>query len=264
MSFSGKTVVVTGVASGIGAETARLLKAAGAKVIGMDRNETRENVDQFIQLDLADPASIDAAVAQVESGIDALCNVAGVPPTPGPEVVLKVNFIGLRHLTEAIVDKLNNGASIVNVASLAGVKWVQNIETVRAGLKMASNDDVKGFVEQHNIVADGIHSSAAYPFSKELVIAWSIKNANRWADRGIRVNVISPGPVDTPIIGDFVKSFGAHADDDIENAGGAGTVGGIASAIVFLANDSSAWINGQNIGTDGGLQAKMIAGAIGL
>ena len=100
--------------------------------------------------------------------------------------------------------------------------------------------------------------------SKELVIAWSVQNANRWADRGIRINVVSPGPVDTPIIGDFVKSFGTHAEDDIENAGGAGTAQDIAPAIVFLADDISSWINGQNIGTDGGLQAKMMSGGLGL
>ena len=58
----GKTYLVTGVASGIGAETSRVLRAKGAKVIGVDRTET-DNADQFCQVDLSDPASIDNLVA---------------------------------------------------------------------------------------------------------------------------------------------------------------------------------------------------------
>ena len=264
MDFLSKTVVVTGTASGIGAETARLLKAAGAKVIGLDRNVTTENVDQFIQIDLSDSASIDAAVAQIPQGIDALCNVAGVPPTPGPEMVIKVNFIGLRQLTEALIEKMNDNASIINVSSVAGVMWSQNIANVKLGLALASNDDVKAFIEAHNIVSDGKESNAAYPFSKQMVNAWSVQNASRWADRGIRINVVSPGPVATPIIDDFVKSFGAKADEDIEAAGGAGKAEDIAPTIVYMAHESSSWVSGQNVATDGGLQAQIMRKMLGL
>lgn len=58
MTLSGKLIVVTGAASGIGAETAAVLTAAGARVIGLDREETGDNVAQFIAVDLSDPASI--------------------------------------------------------------------------------------------------------------------------------------------------------------------------------------------------------------
>ena len=81
MSLESKKIVVTGAASGIGAETVKTLKAQGATVIGVDRNEPKENVDQYIKADLADPDSIAAAVETVPSGIDALCNIAGLPPT---------------------------------------------------------------------------------------------------------------------------------------------------------------------------------------
>ena len=59
--YGGKTFVVTGSASGIGAETSRVLRVKGAKVIGVDRNET-EHVDEFYKTDLSDPSSIDALI----------------------------------------------------------------------------------------------------------------------------------------------------------------------------------------------------------
>jgi NAD(P)-dependent dehydrogenase (short-subunit alcohol dehydrogenase family) len=112
MSLDNKKIVVTGVASGIGAETAKVLKAQGAMVIGVDRNEPKENVDLYIKADLGNPDSIAAAVEAVPNGIDALCNIAGLPPTKDRVDVLKVNFLGLRHLTELMIGKLNDNASI--------------------------------------------------------------------------------------------------------------------------------------------------------
>ena len=121
MSLDNKKIVVTGAASGIGAETAKTLKEQGATVIGIDLNETPGNVDQYIKTDFSDPASIEAAVEAVPCEIDALCNIAGLPPTKDRVDVLKVNFLGLRHFTELMIGKLNDNASIVNVASLAGL-----------------------------------------------------------------------------------------------------------------------------------------------
>ncbi len=127
MNLSGKTIVVTGAASGIGAETARVLTAAGARVIGLDRHEATENIDQFISLDLSDPVSISQAADALPDGIDALCNVAGLPPTAGVVPVMKVNVLGLQALTERVLQKMSEGGSIVNVASLAGSGWPGHI-----------------------------------------------------------------------------------------------------------------------------------------
>ncbi|MGB9437940.1 MAG: SDR family NAD(P)-dependent oxidoreductase, partial [Desulfobacterales bacterium] len=134
MSLENKKIVVTGVASGIGAETAKVLKAKGATIVGVDRNEPKENVDQFIKADLGDPDLIASAVEAVPGGIDALCNIAGLPPTKDRVAVLKVNFLGLRHFTELMIGKLNDNASIVNVASLAGLGWPQAGEQIKAFL----------------------------------------------------------------------------------------------------------------------------------
>ena len=88
----GKTYVVTGVASGIGAETSRVLRAKGAKVIGVGRTET-DNADQFFQVDLSDPASIDNLVALLPEGLDGLVNIAGLPPTAPAQNVLRLDIL---------------------------------------------------------------------------------------------------------------------------------------------------------------------------
>ena len=122
-----KTYIVTGVASGIGAETARLLKEQGAKVIGVDRNEAA-GVDSFFQADLSDPASIDALVDALPSGTNGLANIAGVPPTAPASTVLKVNLYGLQRLTLKLIPKLADGAAVANLASLAGFGWPNAVE----------------------------------------------------------------------------------------------------------------------------------------
>ena len=141
---SGKTYVVTGVASGIGAETSRVLRAKGAKVIGVDRTET-DNADQFYKADLSDPTSIDGLIAALPEGLDGLANIAGLPPTAPAEKVLKVNILGLRQLTLGLIDKLADGASIANLASLAGFGWTEALDQVKATLALDLADDIAGF-----------------------------------------------------------------------------------------------------------------------
>src|SRR2546423_13080576 len=89
--------VVTGAASGIGHAVAEQLIKGGAEVTSLDRNTPTAAVNQHIAIDLADPAGIDTAVAQLGTGSNALINVAGIPRTAPSEPGLKVNFLGLRH-----------------------------------------------------------------------------------------------------------------------------------------------------------------------
>ena len=106
LNFQGKTIVVTGASSGIGAETARQLRYAGASVIGMDRNEPTFTLDGFVKADLSEQAHIDAAVKQLPARVDALCNIAGVPGTSPVDLVAKVNYLGLRHLTLGLLGRM--------------------------------------------------------------------------------------------------------------------------------------------------------------
>ena len=200
-----KRIIVTGAASGIGAESAKLLTERGATVIAMDRNKVDQNCDQFIQIDLSDADSIASAAEQIEGKADALCNIAGVPPTLPPVPVIQVNFVGLRMLTELCIPKLNQGASIVNVSSLAGINWQASMEKSKALFEIRSMEEVEGFIEEHQITEED-----CYEFSKEALTVWTMKSWNRWQDQGIRVNAVSPSATKTPILGDFMETVAAR------------------------------------------------------
>lgn len=249
-----KTIVVTGAASGIGAQVAKRLAERGVHVIGLDRHQPEEDVAQFISVDLSNPTSIETAVARVHNGIDGVCNIAGVPPTKGKELVLQVNFLGARTLTEGLIDKMNGGAAIVNTASLAGSGWRDRLPTIKAFLDVDDFSAVPAFCEAHNITDEN-----CYPFSKELLIAWTRMNWNTWLERDIRMNAVSPGPVETPILDDFRATIGERFKDDVALLDKkAATVKEIAPVIAFLCSDESRWIRGANIPIDGGMKARVL------
>src|SRR2546430_177511 len=133
-SVNGLRCVVTGAASGIGQAVAEQLTKGGATVVSLDRNEPAVPVSRHIPIDVSDRTSIDEAVGQLGSGFDAHINVAGVPGTAPSELVFKVNFLGLRHLTEAMFDRLEPGGAIVNVSSTAGFGWPQRLVSIRGRL----------------------------------------------------------------------------------------------------------------------------------
>jgi NAD(P)-dependent dehydrogenase (short-subunit alcohol dehydrogenase family) len=256
-----QTILLTGAASGIGAATLEAFARQGVppQVITLDRHELPPHLRslsvQHLLVDLADPASIERGVAEIDTEIDALCNVAGVPGTLDPETVLSVNFLGLRYLTELVVDRIRDGGSIVNVASIAGAQWLAHLGEVRRLLDTASFEDGRDWVRDQPI--DG---ARAYNFSKEVVLVWTMANCLRWWDRNIRVNSVSPGPVDTPILDAFRDSMGHdRIAAAIAAVGRAARPEDVAPAITFLASREAPWVNGVNIVADGGLLASSIA-----
>lgn len=256
----GKTILVTGVASGIGARTSRLLTEGGAHVIGLDRRKPDAHDGKFIAADLSDPASIESAVAQIDDSLDGLCNVAGVPPTQGRTLVLQVNFLGLRRLTELLIERMHAGAAIVNVASLAGSGWRDRLPVIKAFLADGDFSSVSAFC-----TANGIDDENCYPFSKELLIAWTITHWNAWLERGIRMNCVSPGPVETPILDDFRRTIGKRFRDEVMLLDKkAATVDEVASVIAFLCSDDSRWIRGADIPVDAGIAASVARKRAGL
>ena len=258
--LKGKVIVVTGSASGIGFETARLCTAMGATVLGVDVTKRFDHVEEFYRADLSDARTIDALVDVLPSGIDGIANIAGLPPTAPAEKVLKVNLFGLKRLTLGLIPKLNDGASIVNLASLAGFGWPQAIAAIRAS-EQADMDDLAGFMQRHDITNAGGRS---YFFSKEALIAWTQANRWTWRDRGIRMNSVSPGPVDTPILGDFIETLGARAEEDMRVMDRPGRANDIAPVVAFLLSDMTTWIRGTNIPVDGGMSSNILCEMHGL
>ena len=251
---SGKTYVVTGVASGIGAETSRVLRAKGAKVIGVDRTET-DNADQFYKADLSDPTSIDGLIAALPEGLDGLANIAGLPPTAPAEKVLKVNILGLRRLTLGLIDKLADGASIANLASLAGFGWTEALDQVKATLALDLGDDIAGFSEKNDLDNGG----RSYFLAKEALLVWTMQNRWSWRDRGINMNAISPGAVDTPILQDFLETLGARAEEDMRVLDRPATPHDIAPVVAFALSDEAKWFRGANLTVDGGMYPHVMS-----
>ena len=255
----GRTIIVTGAASGIGAQTARLLSEQGAHVIGVDRNEA-DHCETVFKADLSDRAAIEALVEQLPAGAHGLANIAGLPPTLPAEQVLKVNMLGLRHLTDTLVPKLADGASIVNLASLAGFGWPEAPDQVRALLALSLDDDIAGFVKANDLDQPGGRS---YFLSKEALVVWTMQNRWTWRERGIRMNSVSPGPVDTPILPDFLETLGERAEEDMRVMDRPGRPEDIAPVVAFLLSEGSGWIRGADIPVDGGMSSHILCGMHG-
>jgi NAD(P)-dependent dehydrogenase (short-subunit alcohol dehydrogenase family) len=258
--LKGKTVIVTGSASGIGLETARICTAMGATVLGVDATKRFDHVEEFYRADLSDPRTIDALIDVLPDGVDGLANIAGLPPTAPAEKVLAVNLLGLKRLTLGLVPKLRDGASIVNLASLAGIGWPDALEAIRASEGM-SFDELPDFIARHNITSEGGRS---YFFSKEALIVWTLQNRWTWRERGIRMNAVSPGPVDTPILPDFVKTLGARAEEDMRTMDRPGRPSDIAPVVAFLLSDMTHWLRGANLPADGGMFSHILCQRHGL
>ena len=255
MNLSGKTIVVTGASSGIGGEVVRLARVSGARVIGLDRNAPLITLDGFVKADLGDPASIDAAIAALPEKFDGLVNAAGVPGTAPVELVGRVNYLGLRHLTEGVIDRLKPGASIVNFASVLGGEWQQRLALHKA---LA---DVDGFAEGKAwLAANPVPQDTCYQYFKEALIVWTYAQAQRWfLEFDIRMNCVAPGPVFTPILGDFVTMLGEErVANDAPRMKRPGFGDEIAPPVTFLLSDAARWINGINLPIDGGLASTYI------
>ena len=257
----GKTILITGVASGIGARTAELAGQLGADVIGVDVREPASPAGSFVKADISTKAGVDDLIARLPQRIDALCNVAGLSGNTGAVSTLAVNFFGLRALSEGLAPRLREGGAIVNVASIAGYGWRANLN------RAASMVGIEGFPDVAKAVADhAVRNEEGYPVSKELLLLWTFRAAHQdlFKSRGIRVNAVSPGPVETPILKQFRSVLGdARVDSDIARVGRAGTSGDIAPVVLFLCSNGARWVNGANVPVDGGLEASINAEMLG-
>ena len=198
-----RRILLTGAASGIGAATAKLFHAAGDDVISLDIKAGPPEASEHHHCDMSDPASIDTALAKVKGHIDVLLNVAGVPGTLPADPIMRVNTIGLKHLTEAIFPRISDHGAIVSIASIAGFNWARHLPEIQDLLAI---DDFDAAVKWCQ--ARGMDGNTAYHFSKECVVVYSKQLAGRGIARGIRANSISPGPVATPLLPDFKTQAG--------------------------------------------------------
>lgn len=255
MNLSNKTIVVTGASSGIGAEVVRLARFHGARVIGVDRNDPLLSLDGFVKADLSNPEAIDHAVQALPERFDALVNAAGVPGTVDRDVVGRVNYLGLRHLCEAVVDRMPAGGSIVNFASILGAEWPARVD---AHKELAATSGFAAGLEW--LAANPVPQETCYQFFKEALIVWTFRRSNElFMRRDLRMNCVAPGPVFTPILGDFVTMLGEQrVQADAGRMKRPAFADEIAPAVLFLCSDAARWINGINLPIDGGLAATYV------
>ncbi len=245
IDLGGRRAFVTGGGKGIGAAIAIRLKEAGAEVTIADIDPAAQSTAtamgaRFAQCDVTNAGELTAAIdsACSDSGtLHILVNNAGIFPTTGPmldatdEFVHRMLDVNVRaHFSAAreAARRMTAGAAMVNLASIAGLGGGANI--------------------------------SAYSASKAAVIALTRAFAHELGPRGIRVNAIAPGIIDTPGVQDQLAPLLASGVDvqrriSANPLGIAGCADHIARAALFLVSDLAAFVTGHVLVVDGGAHA---------
>jgi NAD(P)-dependent dehydrogenase (short-subunit alcohol dehydrogenase family) len=258
--YDGRRVVVTGCASGIGEHVARQLTELGAEVVGLDLRRPALELKEFHEVDLADPVSVDRAAASVGGQVDSLFNVAGVSSGIGnPALVVAINFLGMRYLTEALLSAMPPGSSVACVSSLAAASYLEHQRRVAGLVNTGTFEDGIDWCHRHpEDLADG-----GYRLSKEAIILYCMKNAVPLGARGIRINCTGPGVTQTPILDQLRTAYGEDYLDNIPKPlGRVSEPAEQAAVLVFLNGQAASYITGQVLWVDGGNVGSRIAAAL--
>ncbi len=241
--LEGKVCVITGAASGIGAETARRFAEEGATVVGVDLSPDSVG-DLALEADVTDAAGVEGMYTDAREHcgrIDVLFNNAGISPTDDASVLdtgleawqrvqdvnLKSVFLcckfGIPHLLES------GGGSVINTASFVAVVGAAT-------------------------------SQISYTASKGGVLALSRELGVEFGRRGVRVNALCPGPVNTPLLQELYANDPEQAARRLVHLpmGRFAEPREIANGALFLASDESSYVTAQAFMVDGGLSAAYV------
>lgn len=245
---------VTGAASGIGAALTKQLRDAGHTVIGIDRNGSD------VTADLSTVEGRKSAIEQVleASGgvLDHLVLCAGLGITaPSSGLIVAVNYFGVSELLDGLAGALSKGEqpSAVVVGSVASVQPGANelpmVETMLAG-------DFDAAVAAAN---DENNPSMAYAGSKYAVSVFVRGKVREWADKGIRLNVLAPGVVETPLYKASTEDpkYGEATRNFVAPLGRGSEPEEAANVIRFLLSDQASFVHGTVLFADGGMDAMV-------
>jgi NAD(P)-dependent dehydrogenase (short-subunit alcohol dehydrogenase family) len=260
LGYKGKRVIVTGCFSGMGHATAELLLDLGAEVHGLDYKEATLPLASFTNVDLRDPGSIERGVAAIGGKVDALFNCAGLPNTFPAMDVMKVNFLGLRHLTELVVETMGEGGAIVSISSNGGLGWNRNVPK---NMEIIAAKGFQGGLDWCERNADTV--GGGYAFSKENVIVWTQFMGAQLIKRGIRINCTLPGPTQTPMMGEFHQASGKEMVDSMMGPlGRYSTPREQAGPLILLNSELAGVVNGVVLPVDGGFMGGLSTGQVDL
>jgi NAD(P)-dependent dehydrogenase (short-subunit alcohol dehydrogenase family) len=259
-SYEGKRVVVSGGGgAGMGAATVEGLAEMGAEIHVLDLREPPIEVASYQSADLRDPDATAEAIERIGGRIDALFNCAGLPGQPFSDLdVMLVNFAAARHLAALCAPHMTNGGAIASISSTAGNAYLQNIQKWMPLVETPDFASAKAWCEAHPEEIVG-----AYGQSKEALIIWTMHAAPDFAKQNIRLNCISPGPTDTPMMPQFESYAGPKLIDLFAQClGRRSTPEEQAWPMIFLNSDAASYISGENLNTDGGTISGMATGKI--
>jgi len=241
--LEGKVCVITGAASGIGAETARLFASEGARVVGVDIDEGAEG-ELALRANVADEDEVREMYARAEKEmgrIDVLFNNAGISPESDASVLdtsleawqrvqdvnLKAVFLCCKHGIPHLLS--SGGGSVINTASFVAVMGAAT-------------------------------SQISYTASKGGVLALSRELGVEFAKRGVRVNALCPGPVNTPLLEELFAKDPEKAARRLVHLpmGRFAEAREIAQAALFLAGEESSYVTASTFLVDGGLSGAYV------
>lgn len=256
--YDGKRALVVGCATGMGASTAQVVAGLGGEVHGVDYRKPDYDLTSFTECDLREPTQIESTLASLDGQFDKVFYCAGLPTGRPPMDVMKVNFAAMRAVVEGVQPRIPSGGAIAIISSTGGLNFLAHMAEIFELLGTSSFDEAMAWCKSHaELVADG------YVFSKEAVIVYTMKQALAASANGVRVNCLSPGPTDTPMMPDFEATASRELLMKFT-----GPMNRYATAeemgwpLAFLNSDAAGYITGLNLIVDGGFLAGVMTGAI--
>jgi NAD(P)-dependent dehydrogenase (short-subunit alcohol dehydrogenase family) len=260
LGYEGKRVLVVGGATGMGAAAAQGAAALGAEVTVLDVAEVRFPVKDFIQIDLRDEASVEAAIGKLNGPFHAVFSCAGV--ADGTRGVMLINFIAQRRLIEGLTAKgaLPRGSAIGVISSTAGNGWREFLPQIKEFLAIPDWRGQVAWVEAHK--TDNMMTNAdGYMFSKRALCAYVAMQAFELMKKGVRINAIMPGPTDTPLARANADIWLAYGTDFRAALGvkhlQAKEMGDV---LLFLCSPIASGVTGENLVVDQGQTAAQLMG----
>jgi NAD(P)-dependent dehydrogenase (short-subunit alcohol dehydrogenase family) len=203
-----------------------------------------------------------AAITRLDGPVHVLFNNAGVADTQPPPTVLSVNYLALRTLSAGLLDRMPDGGSIVNTASLANLCEGDAIRPV--ALHNAPTAFAKARTRDRLFRPAPDSQVGRLGITKEVVEVYTLRSSRPTMRRGVRTNTVCPGPIDTPLLPEFRASTSDKIIDwNIREMNGRAVhPREVASVLAFLGSAAASYVNGVNVDIDGGFKAALGTGQV--